>query len=75
MPARQVREITANCVAHGDTRFEARGLSALQEAAEAYLVYLFEDANLIAMHSGRVTIQHKDIRLARRIRGQWGGLG
>lgn len=75
IPARQVHEITAKCVAHNDMRFAALGLSALQEAAEAYLVYLFEDANLAAIHGGRVTIQHKDIRLARRIRGQWGGLG
>lgn len=56
-------------------RFAAQGMSALQEAAEAYLVYLFEDANLVAIHSKRMTIQHKDMQLARRIRGQWGGLG
>lgn len=68
MPARQVHEITAKCVAHNDMRFAALGLSALQEA-EAYLVYLFEDANLAAIHGGRVTIQHRGIRLARRIRG------
>jgi len=40
------------------------------QAAEAYLVYLFEDANLCAIHAKRVTLQPKDIQLARRIRGQ-----
>lgn len=43
---------------------------ALQEAAEAYLVGLFEDTNLAAIHAKRVTIQPKDIQLARRIRGE-----
>ncbi|CAG8533194.1 160_t:CDS:2 [Diversispora eburnea] len=44
-------------------------------ATEAYLVHLFEDANLCAIHAKRVTIMQKDIQLARRIRGVWGGLG
>nr|XP_031543868.1 late histone H2B.L4-like [Vicugna pacos] len=42
---------------------------ALQEACEAYLVGLFEDTNLCAIHAKRVTIMPKDIQLARRIRG------
>jgi histone H3 len=40
---------------------------ALQEAAEAYLVGLFEDTNLCAIHAKRVTIMPKDIQLARHI--------
>jgi histone H3/H4 len=40
----------------------------MQEAAEAYLVHLFKDANLCCIHSRRVTLQTKDIQLARRIR-------
>ena len=40
---------------------------ALQEAAEVYLVQLLEDSNLCAIHAKRVTIQPKDIQLARRI--------
>ena len=43
---------------------------ALQEAAEAHLVGLLEDANLCAIHGKRVTIMPKDIQLARRIRGE-----
>jgi histone H3 len=42
---------------------------AIQEAAEAYLVEIFEDSLLIAIHAKRVTIMPKDIILARRIRG------
>jgi histone H3-like centromeric protein A len=38
-------------------------------------VHLFEDSNLCAIHAKRVTIMQKDIQLARRIRGSWGGLG
>jgi histone H3 len=43
---------------------------ALQEAAEAYLIGLYEDANLCAIHAKRVTVMPKDIQLARRIRGK-----
>jgi len=43
---------------------------ALQEASEAYPVGLFEDTNLCAIQAKRVTIMHKDIQLARRIRGE-----
>ena len=51
-------------------RFQSHALLALQEASEAYLVSLFEDANLAAIHAKRVTIFPKDIHLARRIRGE-----
>jgi len=50
-------------------RFQSSGLLELQEAAEAYLVYLFQDANLCTIHTKRVTLMVKDIQLARRIRG------
>ena len=74
-------------------RWQSSALLALQEATEAYLVHLFEDAwvfkwaplagvehtsyssNLCAIHAKRVTIMTRDIQLARRIRGPWGGLG
>lgn len=51
-------------------RFQAVAIEALQEAAEAYLVGLFEDTNLCAIHARRVTIKPQDIHLARRIRGE-----
>jgi histone H3 len=53
-----------------DLRFQSSAVLALQEAAEAYLVGLFEDTNLAAIHAKRVTIMPKDIQLARRIRGE-----
>ncbi|KAJ3111160.1 centromeric DNA-binding histone H3-like protein cse4 [Physocladia obscura] len=55
-------------------RLQSSAIGALQEAAEAFLVHLFEDANLCAIHAKRVTIMQKDIQLARRIRGPFGGL-
>ena len=42
----------------------------LQEATEAYMVGIFEDVNLLALHAKRVTIMPKDVQLARRIRGE-----
>ena len=64
---RVVREITGDY--DPDLRFAAQALIALQEAAEAYLVGLFEDTQLCAIHAKRVTVQKKDMELARRIRG------
>ena len=45
-------------------------MMALQEAAEAYLVQLLEDLKLCAIHAKHITIQPKDIQLARQIRGE-----
>ena len=53
-----------------DLRFQSSAVMALQEASEAYLVSLFEDTNLAAIHAKRVTIQPKDLALARRLRGE-----
>merc|ERR1711935_13746 len=53
-----------------DLRFQSSAVLALQEAAEAYMVGLFEDTNLCAIHAKRVTIMPKDMQLARRIRGE-----
>ena len=53
-----------------DLRFQTSAILALQEAAEAYLVGIFQDTNLCAIHAGRVTIMPKDMQLARRIRGE-----
>ena len=52
----------------GKVRFQSLAIKALQEASEAYIVGLFEDTNLCAIHAKRVTIMPKDIQLARRIR-------
>ncbi|KAL4242099.1 histone H3 [Abortiporus biennis] len=78
--ARVVREIAldmmTDMVDYGETglRWQSSAILALQEATEAYLVHLFEDANLCAIHAKRVTLMQRDIQLARRIRGPWGGM-
>ncbi|KAJ3130803.1 histone H3.2, partial [Geranomyces variabilis] len=58
---RLVREVCQDF--NRDIRFAKSSMLALQEASEAYLVALFEDANLLAIHAKRVTIQPKDIQL------------
>ena len=65
---RLVRELFHNQKA--GMRIQASAIYALQEASEAYLVYLFQDANLCVIHAKRVTIMLKDIQLAHRIHGE-----
>ena len=66
--ARLVQEIAQDFKT--DLRFQREAIMALQEAGEAYLVGLFKDANLCAIHAKRVTIMPKDIQLARCIWGK-----
>jgi histone H3/H4 len=66
--ARLVREVQTYFF-RKEYRWSAQAMLALQEAAEAHLVGLFEDANLCSIHAKRVTLMPKDIQLARRIRG------
>uniref|UniRef100_A0A7S2WPV9 Core Histone H2A/H2B/H3 domain-containing protein n=1 Tax=Eucampia antarctica TaxID=49252 RepID=A0A7S2WPV9_9STRA len=66
--SRLVREIQMS-MSNVEYRWQGTALLALQEAAEAHLVALFEDCNLCAIHAKRVTIMPKDMQLARRIRG------
>ena len=63
---RLVREVYT--MYRSDIRFQQSTIAALHEAAEAYLVELFEDCNLCAIHGKRVTILPKDMSLARRLR-------
>ena len=66
---RLVREIMSSFV-RDQFRFQSQALMAIQEAAEIYIVSLFEDTNLCAIHAKRVTIMPKDMQLTRRIRGE-----
>ncbi len=70
--SRVVKEIAQDLAGryniHG-LRFQSAALMALQEAAEAYMVSVFEDTVLCCVHARRVTIMPKDMNLARRIRG------
>jgi len=53
--------------------WEPEAMEALQEAAEGYLVNLYEGGNLAAIHGRRTNIQPKDIQLIRRVRGERSG--
>ena len=65
---RLVREIARDMKV--EYKWQSNALLAVQEAAEAYLVGIFEDANMCTTHAKRITIQPKDILLAQRIRGE-----
>lgn len=69
LPFQRIVKDIASGVENG-IRFQSQAILALQEATEAYLVGLFEDTNLCAIHARRVTIMLKDMQLARRIRGE-----
>ena len=72
LPRAPFQRLVRNIVSDMDheLRFQSAALHALQEASEAYIVGIFEDTNLCAIHAKRVTIMPKDIQLARRIRGE-----
>jgi histone H3 len=67
---RLVREIIQDWERFSELRIQSQALLALQEAAEAYLVGLFEDTQQCAIHAKRITIYPKDMQLARRLRGE-----
>ena len=72
-----IREISQEYCIHPDgpgtpsvqVHFQSTAIAALQEAAENFIVGLFEDINLLAIHARRVTIMPRDIWLALCIRG------
>ncbi|XP_067281990.1 histone H3-like centromeric protein A isoform X2 [Pseudorasbora parva] len=66
--SRLVREV-CQTFSRDHMMWQGYALMALQEAAEAFMVRLFSDANLCAIHAKRVTLFPRDIQLARRIRG------
>lgn len=69
---RLVRDVSQqiwNQFGHSELRFQTASLSALHEASKSYLVALFEDTNLCAIHAKRVTIIPRDMHLARKLRG------
>ena len=69
---RVVREIAQTI--QSDLRFQSLAILALQEAAEDYLVRMFQQVNLCAIHGGRVTIKAKDILLWRRVTNMYSRL-
>ena len=67
--SRLVSDITESMFPDEDIRFSLRGMAALHVASEDYLIGLFEDSYLCALHAKRVTLMKKDMTLARRLRG------
>lgn len=65
--ARLIREIQVD-FNKTEMKWKARAFSALQHAAEDYLVQIFEDANICAIHARRVTVFVKDVHLTNRLR-------
>jgi histone H3 len=63
-----VKEVAAGF--RGDSRFQQSAIAAIQEAMEAFLVCVFEEANRLALHAHRVTVMKRDIELAFKIRGK-----
>jgi histone H3 len=55
---------------HDMNHFQSMLLLAMQESVVAFSVGLFEDANLCAIHTKRVTIMPKDMQLSLQIRGE-----
>ena len=69
--SRLVREISQDLPGKSKVRWQRRAIDALQDASEAYIIDLMNDANLCAIHAKRVTIMVKDMHLARRLRGEF----
>ena len=67
---RVVRKIAQTMFKNKDLRFQSLAVLALQEASEAYMIGMFEDTNLAALHAKCVTIMPRDILLARCVRGK-----
>lgn len=65
---RLTREITQENLGFDNVRFQATAMNALQEAAETFLVNLFEDAHQCSLHAHRVTLFLQDLTLVRRLR-------
>ena len=69
--SRLVYDITQTIYPDQGFKFSLRGIAALHVASEDYLVGLFEDSYLCALHANRVTLMKKDMNLARRLRGDF----
>ena len=65
-----MREIVKYDLLKDNIRFQSAAVAALQQAAEAHCVRVLEDAGLLALHGGRVTVQQRDMDLARYLRGE-----
>lgn len=69
--ARIVKEVMQDITGQREWRVQSAALSALQEAAECYLVHYFEDSNLAAMHGRRITLMNKDMKFIQQVRQEF----
>ena len=53
-------------------RIQTAAIRALMEAAQSFMITLFDSANLCTAHAKRVTLMTSDIQLVRRILHMWG---
>ena len=67
---RLVREIVCDNVGLEDLRIQPEAIGALRTAAEDYMVKKFEDAQLMAIHAKRTTVQVQDFRKSMRIKNE-----
>ena len=67
--AQLVKSITETYYPDDHFKFSLDSMEALHVASEHYLIGLFEDSYLCALHAKRVTLMKKDMRLARKLRG------
>ena len=51
-------------------RLSVSACEAIQDATESYMTGLLSDANLCTLHAKRVTLMPRDLKLARRLRGE-----
>ena len=65
-----VKYICEDYYPSGGMKFSLNAIRALQIASEDYLIGLYEDSFLCALHAKRVTLMRKDMILARRLRGE-----
>ena len=65
-----VKAITDDYYPNNDFRFSLQAFQALHFASEDFLIGLFEDSYLCALHAKRVTLMKKDMTLAKRLRGE-----
>ena len=67
---RVIRRLTRHLFPHQDYKFQTAAVLAVHEAAERYIVELFQQAAFMMRHSHRTILLPKDIWQVRRIRGE-----
>lgn len=66
-----VQDVVQTMYPNQGYKFSLRGIAALHVASEDYIIGLFEDSYLCALHAKRITLMKKDMNLARRLRGDY----